>query len=217
LAAAVEKIGERRNDMRTNLTLRRRFPPAILLALSLVGLMVLAAACGGEEKTSAPTPGTAEGGPALAAHKPGETHAFLPKRLEAAAEIDMGEFYFGNPQGEKNPVYRLPAGKTVGIHIHNEGAIVHEVMIGRTAKAANGGHGYQELLTELVPSDLFFYYGKVKAEVEDSLFGELEVEPGVRDIWLRMATPAELKGEWELGCFVEGHYEQGMKAKLIIE
>jgi len=90
-------------------------------------------------------------------------------------------------------------------------------MIGRTAKGADGGHEYPELLTELVPSDLFFYYGKVKAEVEDSLFGELEVEPGVNDIWLRMVIPAELKGEWELGCFVEGHYEQGMKAKLIIE
>jgi uncharacterized cupredoxin-like copper-binding protein len=217
LAAAVEKIGERRNDMRTNLTLRRRFPPAILLALSLVGLMVLAAACGGEEKTSAPTLVPAEGGLVLAAHKVGETHSFLPKRLEAAVEIDMYEFYFANPQGEKNPVYRVPAGKTVGIHIHNEGAIVHELAIGRTIEAANGGYKYQELLTELVPSDLFFYYGNVKAEVEDSVFGELEVEPDVRDIWLRMVIPAELKGEWELGCFVEGHYEQGMKAKLIIE
>jgi len=88
----------------------------MFLALSLVGLKVLAAACGGKEKTSAPTLGTAEGGLVLAAHKAGETHAFLPKRLEAAVEIDMYEFYFANPQGEKNPVYRLPAGKTVGIH-----------------------------------------------------------------------------------------------------
>jgi uncharacterized cupredoxin-like copper-binding protein len=190
-----------------------------LLALAAISALValLAAACGGEEKTSAPTLPRAEGTLVLAAHKLGETHPFLPKRLEAVVEIDMYEFYFGNPQGEKNPVYRLPAGKTVGIHIHNEGAIVHEVMIGRTAKGADGGHEYQELLTELVPSDLFFYYGNVKAEVEDSVFGELEIEPGVKDIWLRMIIPAELKGEWELGCFVEGHYEQGMKAKLIIE
>lgn len=202
-----------------NLTLRRRFPLAILLALAAIPALIalLAAACGGEEKTLAPTLREAGSGLALAAHKPGETHALLPKRLETAVEIDMYEFYFANPQGEKNPVYRLPAGKTVGIHIHGEGAIVHELAIGRTAKAADGGYEYQQLLTELVPSDLFFYYGKVKAEVEDSMFGELEVEPGVKDIWLRMTIPAELKGEWELGCFVEGHYEQGMKAKLIIE
>jgi uncharacterized cupredoxin-like copper-binding protein len=189
-----------------------------LLALAAITALValIAAACGGEEETSAPTPRPADGRLVLAAHNVGETHPFLPKRLEAVAEIDMYEFYFGNPQGEKNPVYRLPAGKTVGIHIHNEGDIVHELMIGQQMKQGDE-HGYEEVLTELVPSDLFFYYGKVKAEVEDSVFGELEVEPGVRDIWLRMKIPAELKGEWELGCFVEGHYEQGMKAKLIIE
>jgi uncharacterized cupredoxin-like copper-binding protein len=45
----------------------------------------------------------------------------------------------------------------------------------------------------------------------------MEVESGVRDVWIRMNIPADLKGEWELGCFVEGHYEQGMHAKLIIE
>lgn len=128
-------------------------------------------------------------------------------------EIDMYEFYFGDPQGATNPTFRLPAGKTVGIHVHNEGAIVHELAIGR--KIQEGA--YQEVLTELVPSDLFFYYGQTKAEVEGAQFGELEVEPGVRDVWLRINVPAELKGEWELGCFVEGHYENGMHAKILVE
>jgi uncharacterized cupredoxin-like copper-binding protein len=129
----------------------------------------------------------------------------------------MHELYFANTQGEKNPAFKLPAGKTVGIHVHNEGTIVHELMIGRKVKAMGEERGYEEMLTELVPSDLFFYYGSVKAEVEDAEFGELEVEPGVRDIWLRLVIPPEFKGEWELGCFVEGHYEGGMKAKLIVE
>ena len=40
---------------------------------------------------------------------------------------------------------------------------------------------------------------------------------GVRDIWIRMTTPAELKGEWELGCLVAGHYEHGVKAELLVE
>jgi uncharacterized cupredoxin-like copper-binding protein len=44
-----------------------------------------------------------------------------------------------------------------------------------------------------------------------------EVDPGVRDVWIRMNVPASFKGEWELGCFIEGHYEAGMLAKLIIE
>jgi hypothetical protein len=72
-------------------------------------------------------------------------------------------------------------------------------MIGRTIMTGEE-HGYEQVLTELVPSDLFFYYGDVKAEVEDTEFGELEVEPGVRDIWMRLNIPEELKGEWEVGC-----------------
>jgi uncharacterized cupredoxin-like copper-binding protein len=195
----------------------RNYKVVQILVLGSIGLLALAAACGGE-KTPVPiqAPAQPAAPPVAAAHRAGETHAFIPKRLEAVVEIDMHEFYFATPQGERNPVFRLPSGKTVGIHIHNEGAIVHELMIGRRLKHGDE-HGYEESVTELVPSDLFFYYGNVKTEVEDAKFGELEVDTGVRDTWIRMNIPAELKGEWELGCFVEGHYEQGMKATFIVE
>lgn len=121
--------------------------------------------------------------------------------------------YFSSPQGGRNPSFKLPAGKTVGIHIHNEGGVTHELAIGRKIDKGE----YQEVLTELVPSDLFFYYGSVKAEVEGAEFGEIEVDAGVRDVWLRLNIPAELKGQWEIGCFVEGHYEAGMHATLLVE
>ncbi len=184
----------------------------------LVGVLativaILGVACG----ASAPAPAQTPSATASVSHKAGTVHSLQPKRLEAVIEIDMYEMYLGNPQGEKNPTFRLPAGKTVGIHIHNEGAIMHELMIGRKVKHAGDEHGYEEALNKLVPSDLFFYYGQTKAEVGDAEFGELEVEPGIRDIWIRMNIPPELKGEWELGCFVEGHYEAGMHARLIIE
>jgi len=186
----------------------------LVLAIGLVVLIALTAvACGRAAPPPIPVQQEATGGALLAERNAGETHQFAPKRLEAVIEIDMNEFSFANPQGERNPTFRLPAGKTVGIHIHNEGAIVHELAIGRKIKEG----GYEEVLTELVPSDLFFYYGQTKAEVEGAKFGELEVDTGVRDIWLRMEIPLELKGEWEIGCLVEGHYEQGMKAKLLVE
>jgi uncharacterized cupredoxin-like copper-binding protein len=186
----------------------------ILVLSPLVALwLLLAVACGGAA-APAQAPQAAKGSVSLAGHKAGETHQFAPKRLEAVIEIDMNEMYFANPQGEKNPVFRLPAGKTVGIHLHNEGTIMHEFAIGRKLNASGE---YADVLTEKVPSDLFFYYGNVKAEVEDATFGELEVDTGIRDIWLRLVIPPEFKGEWELGCFVEGHYEGGMKAKLIVE
>jgi len=184
-----------------------------LLPVLLVGgtILALAAACSG----SAPA-ATTKPGPLVAsvAHKAGAAHALQPKRLEAVAEVDMYELYFANPQGQKNPTIKLPAGKTVGIHIHNEGTLMHEIAIGRTVKK---GGDYEQTLTELVESDVFFYYGEAKAELGGAKYGEVEVEPGVKDIWIRMTVPAELKGEWEIGCFVEGHYEGGMRATIVFE
>lgn len=168
--------------------------------------LVLLAAC--STSGSTPTQAVADAG-----HAVGTAHALQPKHLEAVIEIDMGEFYFGDPDGVQNPTFSLPAGKTVGIHIHNEGDVVHELAIGRDLQDG----AYAELLTELVPSDLFFYYDEAKAEVEEAVFGELEVEPGLRDIWIRLEVPAELGGEWQLGCFVEGHYDSGMHAAMVFE
>jgi|SRR3990172_10528404 len=191
---------------------------ATLLMFAVAGaVLAVAAACGGgDEKASTPA-STQPGAAALVSHKPGAAHASQPKRLEAVIEIDLNEEgkqqYFANPQGEKNPTFRLQAGKTVGIHIHNEGGLTHELAIGRKIQAGE----YQEVLTELVPSDLFFYYGDVKAEVEGAEFGEIEVDKGVRDVWMRINIPAELKGQWEIGCFIEGHYEAGMHASLTVE
>lgn len=184
--------------------------PLLILAAAVALGAVLAVACGGAEPTPAPTHAPAA---ALVAHKAGTTHSLQPKRLESVIEIAMYEMYFATPQGERNPTFRLPAGKTIGIHIHNEGTVMHEFVIGRNMKEGE----YQQVLTKLVPADIFYYYGQTKSEVGDAEFGELEVEPGLRDIWVRIKIPAELKGEWELGCLAEGHYEAGMKAKLIIE
>lgn len=152
--------------------------------------------------------------PMMAPHEALDKKAAKPKRLEAVIQIDLSEMQFADPQGAKNPTFKLPAGKTVGIHVHNQGTVVHELAIGRKVKT---GGGYEQSLTELVPMDLFFYYGAVKAEVEGATFGEIEVDAGVRDTWLRFTVPPELKGEWEIGCFVEGHYEAGMKAKIVFE
>lgn len=164
---------------------------------------------------------------ALAVHAPGAVHAAQPKRLEAVAEIDMTEFAFSVPGEQTRPIFRLPVGKTVGLHLHNEGGVMHELMIGRKpvefekmeveGKQVAVPHGYATSLFKEHEADLFFYYGEAKAEVGGATFEELEVEPGIRDIWIRVKFPPELAGEWELGCFVPGHYEGGMYATLIVE
>lgn len=149
---------------------------------------------------------------ALLAHKAGATHDKMPKRIETAIEIDMYDHYFANTTGAKNPVFTLPIGKTVGIHFHNEGTVMHEFEIGQKYKQ---GGGYERSFFDLVKTDVFFYYpGGVKAEVGGATFEEIEVEQGIQDVWLRFTVPAELKGEWEIGCFAPEHYEKGMKATV---
>jgi len=160
--------------------------------------------------TAAPSPAKGQ----VIVHKAGAAHTLQPKRLEAVVEIDMGDHYFGSVQGEKNPTFTIPTGKTVGIHIHNEGTAMHEIVIGRKLKT---GGDYEETLTQLVESDVFFYYGEVKAEIGGAMYGEIEVEESIRDIWIRINVPANLKGEWEIGCFAPDHYEKGMHAKLIFQ
>lgn len=165
--------------------------------------------------TAAPTAAAATPAPGqVVAHKAGAVHALQPKNLTQVLEIDMGDHYFADVQGQKNPTFTLPAGKIVGIHLHNEGAVLHEIAIGRTVTKDGD---YETILTKLTSADLFFYYGTLRAEIGGTTFGEIEVDAGMRDIWIRINVPANLKGEWEIGCFVPDHYEKGMHAKIVFE
>lgn len=149
-----------------------------------------------------------------------------PKRLEAKLRIDMGEtpneMFFATQEGVKGGPFRVAAGKTVGIHFVNKGEEKHEFMFGRTPMIMEGQvHGYDVNVFDELDADLFVYAAGKMVEIGGSKFEEIELEPGA-EVWMRTAFPAELKGEWEIGCFVQepnkkGHYEQGMKAKLIIE
>ncbi|HYT78023.1 MAG TPA: hypothetical protein VEQ37_01940 [Actinomycetota bacterium] len=41
----------------------------------------------------------------------------------------------------------------------------------------------------------------------------IEVAPGAA-VTLRLAVPTDATGTWEMGCFIPGHYQAGMKAAL---
>ncbi|MDO8530794.1 MAG: hypothetical protein Q7T26_01295 [Dehalococcoidia bacterium] len=149
-----------------------------------------------------------------------------PKRLETIVEIHMYDNYFADVNGQQNPTFKVSAGKTVGIHIHNEGKAEHELVVGRkvhmeeqeiSGKKVAVPDGYETNLFEMVEADVFFYNQGVKAEVGGAKFGELEFESGVKDAWIRVKIPETAKGTWEIGCFAPGHYEAGMKTTLIVE
>ena len=67
----------------------------------------------------------------VVAHAAGAQHAAQPKRLDVVTEIDMHEFSFTLPGAQASAVIKVPANKTVGLHLHNEGAVMHELVIGR--------------------------------------------------------------------------------------
>ena len=190
--------------------------------LLVTATQVAALALAGCTQTQAATSKTA-----LAVHAPGAVHALQPKGLEAVVEIDMKEMAF-TVLGEKTtPIVRLPVGKTVGLHLHNEGAVTHELLIGRKpvefgetvieGKKVAVPDGYAKALFKEHEADLFVYNGEARIELEGATFEELEVDSGIKDIWLRFKVTPELAGEWEIGCFVPGHYEAGMHATLIVE
>lgn len=152
-----------------------------------------------------------------------------PKRLEAKIIIEMGEkgsvMFYANPEGVSGVPFRVPAGKTVGIKLVNISVgEEHEVMFGRTLMKTKDGkpHGYEVNLFEKVPADMFVYPSGNKVEIEtEGGLEEIELEPD-GEVWIRTTFPEQLKGEWEIGCFIEEpdkktHYDLGMKAKLIIE
>ncbi len=187
----------------------------LLLAAVAVAALAFLASIGGIYLRNGAVAGAQ---PAAQAHQPGADHPAIPKRLEALIEIDMDEFAFATPDGLRNPTFTLPVGRTVGIHLHNHGKVAHELMIGRKLKTEDGvPHGYETNFFDDLETDIFFYYGEAKAELEGAHFEEIEVDPGITDVWLRLQVPPELAGEWEIGCFIPGHYEAGMRATLIAE
>lgn len=117
-------------------------------------------------------------------------------------EIALGEFFFqeitSDGRREKNAPIELPAGEELLIRFVNEGQTLHLVTMGRNADP-DGLGGYQENL---------FGGGAI-----GSGFVSVNVEPS-NEFLLRVFLPEDAAGDWEIGCFIPGHYQAGMKALL---
>lgn len=128
----------------------------------------------------------ADGSATLAMHD----FAFRPERLELAAD------------------------QAVTLTVRNEGRVPHELMIGREPKR-DGGYARDLLAAarvEVVAGQGYRWSG---AGGHAGHGAELLVEAGGHAT-LRLEFPADAAGEWELGCFLPGHYEAGMKGVLVV-
>ncbi len=126
-----------------------------------------------------------------------------------AIQIRMGDFYF------KPDTIRLKAGQEVRIELVNEGKIPHEFMIGREVEMMEGkAEHFEQDFFEGVQVTHTVEKGEWKIEEGEPAHAHLEA--GGRAT-LTFTVPADRKGEWEIGCFEPGHYEAGMRGKLIVE
>lgn len=119
-------------------------------------------------------------------------------------DVTMTEFQF-DPD-----TISFPAGAEVHLNLTNEGAIEHEILIGRDA-----GDGYGTDLFDHDPSqveasgDEGFHVGSAE-EIDEEGY-HVELEPGASGT-LIFTVPESKAGEWEMGCFIDegAHYNAGM-------
>lgn len=116
-------------------------------------------------------------------------------------EVTMNEFTF-SPSS-----ITLAPGERVTLRFTNSGTLEHEFMAGRGAIPSRG---YTE--------DWIAKAGAATAAHTHP--GEVHAGQGVRVAasWygtLTVVVPDE-KGRYEFGCFVQGHYEAGMKGALVV-
>lgn len=152
---------------------------------------------------------------------------FGPVTAAAAGKVHrvtivMKEFRF------EPATIQLKAGEEVALTIKNAGTVEHEWAAGREVVNSDTEKGYRKDLLALLKPTLTgreYELEKVSATGKDEegegetvkmLSTEVDVEPG-GVATLHFKVPASGKGEWQMGCFVPGHYEAGMKGQLIIQ
>ncbi len=99
------------------------------------------------------------------------------------------------------------------LQLINKGKVEHEFMVGREVEKHEGKpEGFEHDFFAGIEVTYKVEEGKVKREEHGF---EVELEPGGKAT-LTFTVPQDRKGEWEIGCFVTGHYEAGMKGVLIV-
>lgn len=115
-------------------------------------------------------------------------------------DIEMREFSF-SPS-----TIRLAPGERVTFRLKNSGTVEHDFMAGRDPVVGKG-YGRDWLATAKAEQDGAHDMGHA---------GEGARVAAKRSATMSVLVPAE-KGEFEFGCFVPGHYETGMRGKLVVE
>jgi uncharacterized cupredoxin-like copper-binding protein len=102
-------------------------------------------------------------------------------------KVALTEFMFDPSE------FTVPAGQEITIELSNNGAVMHDFIIMKYGTTV--GDEFDE-------------------EDQANVYWEAELEPGTTSTYT-FTAPSE-PGEYQVVCGVEGHYQAGMVAKLIV-
>ncbi len=132
---------------------------------------------------------------------------------EPVLVISMGDHFFEVPGLERGTPIKVRAGRVYFIQLRNNGKQEHNVAWGRDVLTKDGvPWGYVTSLFGHVPVTITHRLLDMKV---DGL-REMNLKAG-QEVELELTIPEGVRGEWELGCFIPGHYHEGMTVPFIVE
>ena len=134
----------------------------------------------------------------------------LGDEFDPYIKVLMGDHFFEVNGNDRGTPLRVKAGQVFWIVLKNNGEYEHHVSWGRNL--IDYYDGYRENLLENVQVNIT---GEKFRLVANGL-PDFYLHPG-QEAELEMTLPAEVIGEWEMGCFRPIHYESGMHLKFIVE
>lgn len=137
--------------------------------------------------------------------------------FELDITVEMGEMFFQQQGMEQNAPIVLETGVPYRLTFTNVGTMVHRVKFGRGLVIEEGvPFEYTEnLFTDMAVKILGIDDLAGMRVIADQLI-ELDLDAG-KSVVVMFTLPVSKAGSWELGCFVIGHYEAGMRAPLMVQ
>ncbi|MFU8887351.1 MAG: hypothetical protein ACNA8N_01975 [Trueperaceae bacterium] len=143
--------------------------------------------------------------------------AAVAQGLEREVTIRVGEFYFQVDGQEANAPIELDAVMPYRVTIVNEGSMLHRVKLGRGVVVEEGvPFAYHEILFDAVPLRITGTTAEgATFRIDTTYLTQLDLAPGA-SIEIAFTLPSTTRGDWEIGCFIPGHYEAGHHAALVV-
>jgi uncharacterized cupredoxin-like copper-binding protein len=132
---------------------------------------------------------------------------------EPVIVLVMGDHFFEVAGQDRGTPIKVKAGRVYYLQIRNDGKQEHNIEWGRDVLTKDGvPDRYATNLIGYVPV-------KITHELLDVTVDglrDMNMQAGQR-VELELIFPESARGEWEIGCFRPGHYDDGMRVPIIIE